>query len=509
MRRIFCVLLLSLWIILCPWVSVYATGIYYMDKEASSANVVVGEPVQEETPAGETETAQKTYIRYRVLQKKSWTEYCEKGSTAENTEKEESITNLDVVVSSPYEGTVKFKTYTKKGWGAYTTTENSSVTKGKIQAIAIKLTGQLSELYDIYYKVHVTDGYWLDWASNGHAAGSMNLNQRINAIKLRLVKKGKKISGDTEYPCVVAPDITYKMALGKQKLSPNYKELGKTSGSKKNKTGITGIKMKISDRLLPGGLEYRVAQEKGKYGSWISSGKLAGSEKSEKYLSRIQIRLTGQLAKAYDIYYRVQVKRYGWLDWAKNGQSAGSDGLGLCITAYQVKLRKKKTDKPLKTDTSYLKSDQQEYVIKVNKRMNCITVYLHNKPIKAFICSTGEATPTGTFYTMVRYRWKELIHEVWGQYCTRIVGHILFHSVPYHECNNKTLLTGSFRKLGKTASAGCIRLTCIDAKWIYDNCKLKTKVIIYNSKDPGPLGKPKAPYLPRGQTWDPTDPAFS
>ena len=48
-----------------------------------------------------------------------------------------------------------------------------------------------------------------------------------------------------------------------------------------------------------------------------------------------------------------------------------------------------------------------------------------------------------------------------------------------------------------------------DAKWIYDNCPVGTKVTIYDSKDPGPLGKPtpiridvNSPY--RG--WDPTDP---
>ena len=44
------------------------------------------------------------------------------------------------------------------------------------------------------------------------------------------------------------------------------------------------------------------------------------------------------------------------------------------------------------------------------------------------------------------------------------------------------------------------------AKWIYDNCPLNTKVTIYDSSNPGPLGKPATIKIPAGQNWDPTDP---
>lgn len=489
-----CFLLLMVMIFVVPFVSVGAEGIYYSEKQ----------------PSTETPVPLETTLSYRVKQDGRWTDYRKKGATASKTDTAASITNLDVAISSNFTGTVRFRSYTEDGWSAYTTTENTSVTKGKIQAVSMKLTDELAEQYDIYYRIHMTNGKWLDWASNGGRAGSTDMKQRINAINIKLVAKGKKAPGATEAPYVKKPDIAYRAVMAGKKLSDSIdKTWGKTSGSKKNKTAITGIKIKLSHLQIPGSIEYRVTAEGGKFGNWVSGGKLAGREKSSKALSKMQIRLTGQISKAYDIYYRVKIKRYGWLGWAKNGKAAGSTGLGLPITAYQVKLVKKGEECDLDTDNAYLFSNEQEYVIKVNKRKNCITVYLHGKPIKAFVCSTGEATPIGTFYTMVRYRWKQLIHEVWGQYCTRIVGHILFHSVPYHECDNKTLLTGSFRKLGKTASAGCIRLTCRDAKWIYDNCKLKTKVVIYNSNNPGPLGKPKAPYLPAGQKWDPTDPAFS
>lgn len=155
-----------------------------------------------------------------------------------------------------------------------------------------------------------------------------------------------------------------------------------------------------------------------------------------------------------------------------------------------------------------------KYWIKVNKKANVATVYqLKNgkyKPVKAMLTSCGGSnTPSGTFYTSSKYRWHELMGPVYGQYCTRITGSILFHSVWYYDRGKKsTQSTREFNRLGTTASHGCVRLSVGDAKWIYDHCKLRTKVTIYSSKNPGPLGKPKAIKVSssRRTYWDPTDP---
>lgn len=153
-----------------------------------------------------------------------------------------------------------------------------------------------------------------------------------------------------------------------------------------------------------------------------------------------------------------------------------------------------------------------QYLIKVNKQQNCVTIYekdtdgKYTVPVKAMICSTGSATPLGTYNTMARYRWKLLLDDVWGQYSTRIVGGILFHSVWYYKPDPSTLSATQYNRLGTTCSHGCVRLTVEDAKWIYDNCPIGTTVIVYNDKDPGPLGKPTAQKLKAGTGWDPTDP---
>lgn len=108
------------------------------------------------------------------------------------------------------------------------------------------------------------------------------------------------------------------------------------------------------------------------------------------------------------------------------------------------------------------------YMIKVNEQQNVVTVYKKTKkkykPYKAFVCSSGFATPTGTFTLSSKYRWHEMMGSVYGQYCSRITGHILFHSVWYYRASPNTQSYVQYNRLGTKASHGCIRLTVAASK---------------------------------------------
>ena len=156
------------------------------------------------------------------------------------------------------------------------------------------------------------------------------------------------------------------------------------------------------------------------------------------------------------------------------------------------------------------------YYIKINRAKNFVSVYALDKNneytvnTKNFICSTGKDTPDGTFNTSNKYVWRALFGNVFGQYATRITGHILFHSVPYYTQNKNDLEYPEYGKLGTTASMGCIRLTAADAKWIYDNCPSGTTVKIYNDPSEAMPNYEKPPVLDltdvKRRGWDPTDP---
>ena len=153
----------------------------------------------------------------------------------------------------------------------------------------------------------------------------------------------------------------------------------------------------------------------------------------------------------------------------------------------------------------------EEYTLVVNKGTCVTTVYKSDgSPYKAFICSPGVNTPEGTFHTMQKLEWHELLGKVYGHYCTRIVEQVLFHSVYYYTNGDpSTICTREYNYLGVKRSLGCIRLTVEDAKWVYENCGLGTTVKIINGTEKDdPLGKPASIRIDDSvrQGWDPTDP---
>lgn len=171
------------------------------------------------------------------------------------------------------------------------------------------------------------------------------------------------------------------------------------------------------------------------------------------------------------------------------------------------------TDKEIKNNEV---SNTVPYYIIVNYSSNVVTIYVKDEngeytvPVKAMVCSTGVATPRSGVYKLpgTRAKWGALFGGVYGQYTVKIVGNILFHSVPYLSRDNSTLEYWEYDKLGTAASAGCVRLTVEDALWIYNNCGSGTQVE-FSSNAQNPLGKPSARKISGYENlrgYDPTDP---
>ena len=163
-----------------------------------------------------------------------------------------------------------------------------------------------------------------------------------------------------------------------------------------------------------------------------------------------------------------------------------------------------------------------EYYIKVNRSQNVVMVYAldrngeYTKLAKTYVASTGapeSETPLGIFTVSDRFEALYLVGYVWGRYAVRISGPYFFHSVPYFtkgELYWDDLEYLEYNKLGEGASAGCVRLATIDAKWIYDNIPAGTTVEIFDADElPEGVTKPTAIKIDEespNRGWDPTDP---
>ncbi len=59
------------------------------------------------------------------------------------------------------------------------------------------------------------------------------------------------------------------------------------------------------------------------------------------------------MEQKYDIYYRVHSQNFGWMGWAKNGQSAGSSGYSYRLEAIQICIVEKGKGAPGSTSNCF------------------------------------------------------------------------------------------------------------------------------------------------------------
>ena len=146
------------------------------------------------------------------------------------------------------------------GWQNYATNGNLAGTTGQakaMEAIKIKLTGDLATKYDIYYRVHVGGIGWLDWASNDQIAGTVGYSKKLEAIEIRLVEKGALAPGSTQTPNMIKPiTIMYQSYIAKDGWQ-EYMENGETSGTTGEAKSLEALKMMIANQGdVTGSIEY-------------------------------------------------------------------------------------------------------------------------------------------------------------------------------------------------------------------------------------------------------------
>lgn len=234
---------------------------------------------------------------------------------------------------------------------------------------------------------------------------------------------------------------------------------------------------------------------------WSDAGTTNGASTGTNGMEAVKIRLTGNLAKYYDIYYRAHVQGYGWLGWAKNGQAAGTSKIGYRMEGLQIRLvskdaaapgknanyytEKKKTATIAVKDQMHLKAlayaSNTRYLILVDTTANRVGIYSGSvgkwNEVKKWVCTTGaKSTPTvkGTFTVQGKGKSFGSGYTCW--YYTQFYGNYLFHSVLYKQGSMSVITDG---RLGINASHGCVRLNINNAKWIYDNIPRGTKVVVY------------------------------
>lgn len=67
---------------------------------------------------------------------------------------------------------------------------------------------------------------------------------------------------------------------------------------------------------------------------------------------------------------------------------------------------------------------------------------------------------------------------VYARWASHVVGNVYFHAIAVGSKSHYALNPTTYNKLGSAASAGCIRMTVADAKWLYDYVAVGSQVKI-------------------------------
>lgn len=286
------------------------------------------------------------------------TEAATAGTTGQGKRVEAIRASLVDANGNAIQNAIEYKAHVaNQGWDASWSRDGQAAgTTGKsraIEALKIRLLDEYSQLYDLFYRVHIQDYGWLDWTSDGDAAGSVGLGKRIEALQLLLRLKGSSESPTTGGNAYIEHS---GISISSHVQNVGWQRSGTANGQTSGTTGkglrIEAISAKLGSGYdIDGGIEYRTYLQNSGWSNWVANGAVSGTTGRGLRVEAVQFALQGEIANTYDLYYRVHVANYGWLDWVLAGTEpnsiSGTTGLSKRIEAIQLYMYKKySTHKP-------------------------------------------------------------------------------------------------------------------------------------------------------------------
>ncbi len=500
------------------------TFITVTESSSSEENISTEESTEnnettEDTTAEDTSTEDETQstedtgevtLKYSThVQSIGWQDYVNNGEVAGTTGQKKRVEalNIELTNTTALNGSIEYSAHVQSiGWQNYVNNGEVAGTTGRalrVEAIRIRLTGELADHYDVYYRAHVSKVGWLSWTSNDGIAGSSGLSKQVEALQIILVKKDANESecpntvGQSYLKAFLDTDFTYYShveKIGDMKAVANANVSG-TTGQKKRVEGLVLNLNQNHEGAISGNIQYRTHIQGIGWQEWKSLGQYSGTRGEKRRIEAIEVRLTGDIALLYDVYYSTHIEKYGWLGWAKNGQTAGSTGIAFRMEAFKIKLVLKDKAAP-GPNTDYYKNkppypemyfkaqsftSATEWLLLVDTSLCKVGVYKGSignwEQVYYWDCGPGtDATPTVLGEYRVTGKGLKFGRGYTCWYYTQFYGDYLFHSSPYHKGSKTEIMDP---RLGMRVSAGCVRLTIENAKWLYDNIPIYTKVYIY------------------------------
>lgn len=175
---------------------------------------------------------EKPEIKYRAhVRTIGWTDYVTDCCVAGTTGEARRLEAIEICLSD-YNGAngIEYQAHCSGiGWQDWKKSGEIAGTTGEarqLEAVKIKLTGELSNYFDIYYRVHVAKIGWLGWASNGEIAGTTGGKRQAEAIEIMFAYKGAEVDkGGAAYQELTMESPSVNQQASENVLNINWNNL--------------------------------------------------------------------------------------------------------------------------------------------------------------------------------------------------------------------------------------------------------------------------------------------
>ena len=262
---------------------------------------------------------------------------------------------------------------------------NPNAGKWSTKDFSLKLSSSDSGSGIKYFQYKYTKGKWESYPnSNKNNFTTTNFEKERNElVYIQACDNAGNCSqsSSTQIKLVKNVNVTYTIYYGDEEKSTDSNEKiaknGEIGGTVGKALAIKNVKLSIdSVPKIGGSIVYNGhRQTYGDYKSDVQAGQKMCTNcqgksnygTGEKRLEQIKIKLTGEVAEYFDVYYRVHIRKEGWLGTVSNDQWTGSSGLCKRVEAIEIKVVPKDSKIPefsnegsdkVSTEIQYTKGDK-------------------------------------------------------------------------------------------------------------------------------------------------------
>ena len=203
----------------------------------------------------------------------------------------------------------------------------------RLEAMRMKLTGQLDKTFNLYYKTNVEDAGWGAYNSDFNTAGSTGVSKAILGTAISVQGTNSSVSGVYNAPAFgeMLSVNSHQQNIGWKK-STDLQQAGETGRSLQ----LEAIELKTKINGL--GISYQSHVQNIGWQNPVNNGQMSGTTGRCLRIEGIKINLTGSQARYYDVVYRTHIQGIGWQNWVSNGQMSGTQGKSLRVESIEIKI---------------------------------------------------------------------------------------------------------------------------------------------------------------------------